>query len=102
MYPAKCNKAPCIPRSSSATLLDLLADMDRVLASDEHFLLGAWIESAKRAATTADERVLYEYNARVQVTMWGPSEEVSFLVWRGTCSYIRCCRKFVVIWISNV
>ncbi|XP_022248104.1 alpha-N-acetylglucosaminidase-like, partial [Limulus polyphemus] len=62
-------------RNISITMLDLLEDLDKVLATDKHFLLGNWIESAKSLGTDVKERKLYEYNARNQVTLWGPNGE---------------------------
>ena len=66
-------------------LQDLLKDVDELLASDRHFLLGNWLEKAKQAAqaindpaliddvfVTKDRRELYEYNARTQITTWSP------------------------------
>ncbi|CAM0873248.1 unnamed protein product [Alopecurus aequalis] len=50
--------------------LELIVDIDTLLASDDNFLLGPWLESAKSLATTEDERTQYEWNARTQVTMW--------------------------------
>ena len=64
-------------RSSGKKLLDLLTDLDRVLATDSHFLLGRWIASARKLGLTTQEKTLYEYNARNQLTLWGPTANVS-------------------------
>ena len=56
--------------------LVLLDDMDSILSSDQHFLLGKWLNSAKSMATTDQEAMLYEFNARNQITMWGPNGEI--------------------------
>ncbi|XP_015690916.2 alpha-N-acetylglucosaminidase [Oryza brachyantha] len=50
--------------------LKLITDIDTLLASDDNFLLGPWLESAKSLAMTENERKQYEWNARTQVTMW--------------------------------
>jgi len=50
--------------------LELIVDIDTLLASDDNFLLGPWLESAKSLATTEDERTQFEWNARTQVSMW--------------------------------
>lgn len=55
----------------SAELVDILNDMELLLASDKHFLLANWLQSAKSLATNYDERNQYEWNARTQVTLWG-------------------------------
>jgi len=63
-------------RRYSEDLLDLLVNIDKLLATDEHFLLGAWLEAAKRVSTNEQERRLFEYNARNQITLWGPNGNV--------------------------
>lgn len=55
----------------SVEMISLLDDLEELLASDKHFLLGTWLETAKLKATNANERSLYEFNARSQVTLWG-------------------------------
>ncbi|GAA0142030.1 hypothetical protein LIER_03027 [Lithospermum erythrorhizon] len=56
--------------SHSQRFLELIKDIDTLLAADDNFLLGSWLESAKSLAMTSDERKQYEWNARTQVTMW--------------------------------
>ncbi|GFT66398.1 alpha-N-acetylglucosaminidase [Nephila pilipes] len=63
-------------REISKSILELYDDMDELLASDEHFLLGRWIRDAVRLARTPLERRQYEYNARNQITLWGPAGEL--------------------------
>ncbi|KAK2158313.1 hypothetical protein LSH36_173g09013 [Paralvinella palmiformis] len=62
--------------SSAAAFLELMTDLDRLLATDEHFLLGKWLEDAKACACSESDKRLYEYNARTQITTWGPSTEI--------------------------
>jgi alpha-N-acetylglucosaminidase len=52
-------------------LLDILLDMETLLASDRRFLLYNWLNDAKEKATNGYERDLYEWNARAQITLWG-------------------------------
>ncbi|QCD95604.1 alpha-N-acetylglucosaminidase [Vigna unguiculata] len=54
----------------SNTFLQLIKDIDVLLASDDNFLLGTWLESAKKLAVNPSEKRQYEWNARTQVTMW--------------------------------
>ncbi|KAL8500848.1 hypothetical protein ACS0TY_020436 [Phlomoides rotata] len=54
----------------SIKFLQLIKDIDKLLAADDNFLLGTWLASAKGLALNADERKQYEWNARTQVTMW--------------------------------
>ena len=51
-------------------MLGILEDMDELLASDRHFLLSNWLETAKAKAQTLEEREIYEWNARCQITLW--------------------------------
>lgn len=60
----------------SERFLELLSDMDRILATHDRFLLGAWLESAKALATNEDELDLLEMNARAQISTWGPNGEI--------------------------
>ncbi len=55
--------------------LELLADMDRLLATKSEFLLGPWVESAKAWGTNDAERKLYAYNAKNIVTSWTSPEQ---------------------------
>nr|XP_034181027.1 alpha-N-acetylglucosaminidase [Osmia lignaria] len=57
-------------------LLELFDDLELILASGKNFLLGRWIESAKSLAGNDEELRLYEYNARNQITLWGPGGEI--------------------------
>lgn len=64
-------------RINSRMLLELLNDMETLLASDSHFLLGKWIAAAKSWATDISESFNLEFNARNQITLWGPRGEVN-------------------------
>lgn len=61
---------------NSSRLVDLLKDLNKLLGSDRRFLLGPWIQSAKDLAKNQNESTLYEYNARNQITLWGPNGEI--------------------------
>jgi len=54
--------------------LQLICDMDKLLATRPEFLLGSWLADAKRWATNEQERRLYEWNARNQITLWTSPE----------------------------
>ena len=45
--------------------------MEQILNSDKHFLLSNWINDAVLKAKNLDERDLYEWNARAQISLWG-------------------------------
>lgn len=61
----------------SQKFLELIEDIDTLLASDDNFLLGTWLESAKSLAVNQNERKQYEWNARTQVTMWYDNTKVN-------------------------
>lgn len=54
----------------SQKFIQLIKDIDILLAADDNFLLGTWLESAKMLAENPSEMRQYEWNARTQVTMW--------------------------------
>ncbi|HEY8970492.1 MAG TPA: alpha-N-acetylglucosaminidase C-terminal domain-containing protein, partial [Puia sp.] len=73
--------------SSTRRFLELIDDMDRLLATRKDFLLGPWIADARRWGTTPTEKDLYERNARDLITLWGdansPLHEYSCRQWSG-------------------
>ena len=58
-------------RQSSERFLTMLLLQDELLGTRPEFRLGHWTEAALRCGTTDEERRLYEWNARVQITTWG-------------------------------
>jgi len=71
----------------SSAYLQLITDMDELLATRKDFLLGPWLADARNCGTTAAEKALYEKNARNLVTLWGgpdsPLMEYSCRQWSG-------------------
>ncbi|KAK6249436.1 hypothetical protein SCA6_003441 [Theobroma cacao] len=65
----------------SQKFLELVEDMDTLLACHDGFLLGPWLESAKQLAQNKEEEKQFEWNARTQITMWfdNTKEEASLL-----------------------
>jgi len=57
--------------TQSAILADILADVETVLASDRRFLLGNWVRDALQFATSEEEIHFYNFNAKLQVSIWG-------------------------------
>jgi alpha-N-acetylglucosaminidase len=43
---------------------------DQLLATHEDWLLGGWLDRAKRWASSPDERRILEWNARSIITIW--------------------------------
>ena len=60
--------------------LDILKDLDMILATNKNLLLGMWLEEAKSLASTSKYQLatsaIYEFNARNQITLWGPNGEI--------------------------
>lgn len=65
-------------RSHSTLMLELFDDLERILASSKDFLLGKWLQAAKAMAEIDNPKEIkfYEYNARNQITLWGPNGEI--------------------------
>ena len=70
-------------RETAAAYQGVLTDLDKLLATDAAFLLGPWLEMARRLGTGANDcnstavgdldcRDFMEWNARAQLTTWHP------------------------------
>lgn len=57
--------------TQAAILVDILADVEMILASDRRFLLGNWVNDALQFAETEEEIHFYSFNAKLQVSIWG-------------------------------
>ncbi len=58
-------------QAAEARALDLLRDLNTLVGTRREFLLGVWLADARRWGTNAEERRLYEWNARNIITLWG-------------------------------
>jgi len=71
----------------TSQFLELMDDMDALLATRKDFLLGRWIGDARRCGADTAEKNLYERNARDIITLWGDQEsglhEYSCRQWSG-------------------
>ena len=56
---------------ASREWLELIRGLDELLASRPEFLLGAWLEDAKRWGTNDLDKRRFEWNARNVLTLWG-------------------------------
>ncbi|WP_298299252.1 alpha-N-acetylglucosaminidase [Hydrotalea sp.] len=52
-------------------MLDVLSDMDTLLATNQNFLLGSWIADAEKMASTSQEKQYYAQDAKRILTVWG-------------------------------
>ncbi len=64
------------------SMLSVLADLDAILAANgnAHYRLDSWISSARAWASGDNQSAIadyYEYNARNQVTLWGPDGQIN-------------------------
>lgn len=69
-------KMPELLTAGGVLVYDLLPELNRLLSSNQNFLLGTWLERAQSKALNEREAQLYDMNARNQVTLWGPSGEI--------------------------
>lgn len=58
-------------RCATQRFLQLIHDMDRLLATRHEFLLGRWLQDARRWSTNQQEQSKLEWNARRVLTLWG-------------------------------
>lgn len=57
-------------------MLEILNDLETILATNMDFSLSCWLEAAKNLGRTPVEKQLYEMNARNQITAWGPNGQI--------------------------
>jgi alpha-N-acetylglucosaminidase len=60
LFEKKCNE-----------FLGLILLQDKLLSCRREFMVGKWINSARKMGKSQKERDLYEWNAKVQITTWG-------------------------------
>jgi alpha-N-acetylglucosaminidase len=72
------------PNASNTTLsilgknlTSLLLTLDSVLLTNPAFSLSTWLTAARTATTNTTLQNFYEYDARNQITLWGPDGEIS-------------------------
>lgn len=58
-------------RQAAGRFMQLIDRQDELLATRPEFTVGRWIRQARERGTTPEEKDLYEWNARVQITTWG-------------------------------
>ncbi|MEN8202825.1 MAG: alpha-N-acetylglucosaminidase [Bacteroidota bacterium] len=60
---------------SGERMLELLADLDRLLGTHQGFLLGKWLEEARAFGADSAEAAYYEKSARMIITTWAGEGE---------------------------
>ncbi|MCD6392593.1 MAG: alpha-N-acetylglucosaminidase C-terminal domain-containing protein, partial [Planctomycetes bacterium] len=63
-------------RAASEKFLQLIRDLDELLATRREFLLGRWLADARRWGTNDAERAKFEWNARRVLTLWGTGKVI--------------------------
>jgi alpha-N-acetylglucosaminidase len=59
-------------KTAGGSLVQSVLDIDELLASQQGFLLGQWIQESRAMGRTDADKKLMELNARAQVTTWTP------------------------------
>eukprot|EP00750_Incisomonas_marina_P029224 INCI7077.3.p1 GENE.INCI7077.3~~INCI7077.3.p1 ORF type:complete len:931 (+),score=162.20 INCI7077.3:195-2987(+) len=74
--------------------IELLRDIDELVATDTAFMLGPWIAMARSLAAPGDDDcgdkdcpAFYEWNARVQLTTWNPTTKDDIKIPGGPIDY---------------
>ncbi len=83
--------------------LELIDDLDELLATREEFLLGSWLEDAKQWGETDAERAILEWNARRIITLWGSGNAIRNYAnkeWSGMLN--GCYRKRWALYFQAV
>ncbi len=57
-------------------MLGLIQDIDALTGTQKEFLLGVWLEDARRWGTTSEEKNRYEQDARELITTWTSSDSI--------------------------
>lgn len=71
MTAAKQAKEKGLFKDCSRRFMELLMLQDRLLSTRSEFSLDTWMNRAKGLGSTPEEKKLYEWNAKVQITTWG-------------------------------
>jgi alpha-N-acetylglucosaminidase len=74
-------------KKESSKFIQLIDDIDRLLATRKDFMLGPWVSDARKWGETPAEKALYEMNAKDLITLWGdaksPLNEYACRQWSG-------------------
>eukprot|EP00762_Andalucia_godoyi_P000935 ANDGO_03742.mRNA.1 Alpha-N-acetylglucosaminidase len=58
-------------------MMSIISSLDHTLSFDDHFSLGGWLQDAKSWSRSPEEDYLYQFNAKNQLTMWGPDANIN-------------------------
>ncbi|KAB5545833.1 putative alpha-N-acetylglucosaminidase [Coniochaeta sp. 2T2.1] len=101
---SKCRTS--LLRGQGSQLVALMQTLDNVLATNDNFKLSNWIRAARAMANNSADADFMEYQARNQITLWGPDGEISDYAsksWAGLVSsyYVPRWQKFVDYLVST-
>lgn len=68
---------------ASEKIIKQLNDLETITKTNEHFLLGKWLEAAQSWGNTQEEKQYYNWNARTIITIWQPWESGSLRDYSG-------------------
>ncbi|OIW28203.1 putative alpha-N-acetylglucosaminidase [Coniochaeta ligniaria NRRL 30616] len=93
-------------RGQGAQLIALLRTLDDVLATNDNFKLSTWIGQARSNANSSADADFMEYEARNQVTLWGPTGQITDYAsksWAGLVSsyYVPRWQMFIDYLVST-
>ncbi|KAI0348305.1 glycoside hydrolase family 89 protein [Trametopsis cervina] len=100
--------SPNAVATAGARMVDLLGDMDTLLYTNENYLLSTWIADAKQwGKGNASYEAFLEYQARNQITLWGPTggviNDYAGKQWAGLVGeyYAPRWKKFVSLLVDQ-
>lgn len=74
-------------KATNTEILHLFDLLENVLQCSEHFLLHRWVKSARALGNDTAEQDYNEWQARNQVTLWGPKGNVSIAMLLNNYNY---------------
>ncbi|MDO8588233.1 MAG: alpha-N-acetylglucosaminidase [Armatimonadota bacterium] len=60
--------------ATSAKMLGLIDDLDRLTGTRKDYMFGPWLEDAMSWGSTESEKRYYQWNAKNLLTLWGPPQ----------------------------
>ena len=58
-------------------MFGIVEDVYALLGTQPHMLLGRWLDAARAWGQSPAEKAMMEFNARNQLTLWGPRGEIA-------------------------
>lgn len=58
-------------KAANQAMLQYIQDVDRLTGTNEHLMVGKWLDDARSWGSTPEEKMLMEWGAKRQITDWG-------------------------------